>query len=263
MRPGTGAPRLWIFDFDGTLSPIVADRAAARLHPASRELLADLARDPVNRVAVLSTRAIEDLVPRIPVPDVILGGSSGLEWRLPGGRRVVPREATRRKLEEARARVLPGLGRIGAIRGVEIEDKRWSVAVHYRRVPADTMPELVPFLDELAGCPGIRVYPGPMAAEVQLIPSVDKAFGVRRLCRLLAFAPGRWRLFYAGDDENDAPAMRWVLARKGTVFVVGKRMRIPGALAVQGAPALVRVVRAQAGLQPAGRRGIREGEAAG
>ena len=263
MRPGIRAPRLWVFDFDGTLSPIVADRTAARLHPASRALLADLAREPANRVAVLSTRAIEDLPPRIPVPGVILWGSSGLEWRLPDGRRVVPREATRRKLAEARARILPSVGRLGAIRGVEIEDKGWSVAVHYRRVPADTMPGLVPLLDELAGFPGIRVYAGPMAAEVQFFPRVNKAFGVRRLCRLLAFAPGRWRLFYAGDDENDAPAMRWVLAQKGTVFAVGNAVRVPGALAVQGVSALARAVRAQAGLEPPGRGGIRGEEVAG
>lgn len=255
MRPVARAPRLWVFDFDGTLSPIVADRTAARLHPASFELLGDLSADPRNRVAVLSSRDLDDLAARVAVPRVILGGASGLAWRTPGGHRVLPGEATERKLEEARNRVFPLLGRLGAFPGVEIEDKRWSVAVHYRAILPDAMPMLLPLLDDLSGVAGIRVYAGPMAAEVQFFPSVNKAFGVRRLCRLLAFVPGRGRLFYAGDDENDAAAMRWVLARKGTAFAVGDRLRVPGALAVDGPVSLARAVRAQAALKaPRGRR---------
>ncbi len=241
------APRLWVFDFDGTLSPIVADRAAARLHPASLALLRDLARDRRNRVAVLSTRTLGDLASRVPVPGVILGGSSGLEWRVAGGRRILAGEATRRKLENVRALALPLLERLGAIPGVEIEDKHWSAAVHYRRVAPETMPTLVPLFEELEGCPGIRVYSGPMAAEVQFLPAVNKALGVRLLCRFLGFDAGRGRLFYAGDDENDAAAMRWVLSRNGTVFAVGKLVRVPGALAVSGPAALARAVRAQIG----------------
>lgn len=263
MRPGTGAPRLWVFDFDGTLSPIVADRTAARLHPASFDLLWDLSADPRNGVAVLSSRDLDDLAARVAVSRVILGGASGLAWRTPGGHRVLPGEATERKLEVARKRVLPLLGRLGAFPGVEIEDKRWSVAVHYRGVLPDAMPMLLPLLDDLFGVAGIRVYAGPMAAEVQFFPSVNKAFGVRRLCRLLGFVPGRRRLFYAGDDENDAAAMRWVLARKGTAFVVGDRLRVPGALAVDGPVALARAVRAQAGLKPVRGKRVREEEATG
>lgn len=153
----------------------------------------------------------------------------------------------KKRLEEARTRVRPVLERFGAVPGVEIEDKRWSIAVHYRGVLPEAMPLLVPLLDELERCPGIRVYSGPMAAQVQLIPSVDKVFGIRLLCRFLNFDARRGRLFFAGDDENDAAAMRWVLSRNGTVFAVGRQVRIPGALAVDGPPALARAVRAQIG----------------
>ncbi len=247
MSAGPDARRLWVFDFDGTLAPIVPDRDAARLAPDSLVLLKDLARDPRSRVAVLSTRTLDDLVPRVPVRGVILGASSGLEWQVPGGRRVLAGEAARKRLETARAGALPLLTRLGAVAGVEIEDKRWSAAVHYRNVSPETMPSLVPLFGELERCPGIRVYSGPMAAEVQFLPSVSKVFGVRLLCRFLGFEAGRDRLFYAGDDENDAVAMRWVLARNGTVFAVGKLVRVPGALAVSGPSALARAVRAQIG----------------
>ncbi len=263
MRTAPRVPRLWVFDFDGTLSPIVADRTAARLHPASRALLRDLAADRSNRVAVLSTRGLDDLALRIRVPGVVLGGASGLTWRLPGGRLVLPGDAMERKLEDARKRVLPLLGTLGDFPAVEIEDKKWSAAVHYRRVPPEAMPGLVPLLGALEKHPGIRVYAGPMAAEVQFFPSVGKSFGIRRLCRLLSFDPGKGRIFFAGDDENDAAAMRWVLSRKGTVFAVGTRVRVAGALRVDGPPGLARAARAQAGIPAPSRKRGRKEEAAG
>jgi len=84
MKRGIGIRRLWVFDFDGTLSPLVPDRAVARLHRASLALLKDLAAEPRDRVAVLSSRTLDDIVPRVPVPQAYLGGGCGLEWRTPG-----------------------------------------------------------------------------------------------------------------------------------------------------------------------------------
>jgi len=238
--------RLFVFDFDGTLSPLVPDRSAAQLHPACRALLRALAGHPGNVVAVLSSRAIEDLVPRVPVPRVYLGGGSGLEWRLPGGHRVKPGDDAERARERARETLRAPLGRLKAFPGVEVEEKRWSAAVHYRAVLPEAVPMLVPLLEELRRTPGIRVFDGPAAAEVQFFPFMNKAVGVRRLCRILSFDPHGAVIVYAGDDDNDAVAMRWVLSRKGTAFAVGGRVRVPGARHVAGPAALARAVRALA-----------------
>jgi trehalose 6-phosphate phosphatase len=238
-----GYRRLWVFDFDGTLSPLVPDRNAARLHPASRSLLKELAADPWNRVAVLSSRSLEDLAPRVPVPGLFLGGGSGLEWRLPTGHRITPGDVAKRKLEEARAAVLPALSRLSSFPGVELEDKRWSAAVHFRQVLPEALPMLHPLIRDLDGHAGIRVFEGPAVAEVQFFPSVNKSFGVRTLCRFLRFDPSGGRIFYAGDDENDAVAMRWVISKKGTAVIVGGRIRLPGVRCVDGPSGLARAVR--------------------
>lgn len=243
MMPGIDIRRLWVFDFDGTLSSLVPDRTVARLHPASLALIKDLAAEPRDRVAVLSSRTLEDIVPRVPVPQAYLGGGSGLEWRIPGGCRISPGYEAEKKLEEVRRDFLPKLERIGAFPGVELEDKRWSVSVHYRHVPPDTLSALFALLDEMKREPALRLFEGPAVAEVQLFPSVDKSFGIRRLCHLLSFRPSDGRIFYAGDDENDAVAMRWVLARKGTVFAVGGRVRVEGARYVDGPVDLAQAVR--------------------
>ncbi len=248
MRGGIGYRRLWMFDFDGTLSPIVPVRTEARMHPACRSLLRELVRAPGNLVAVLSSRSLEDLASRLPLRGVFLGGGSGLEWRLPGGHRIVPGREVARSAENARTRIVPLLENISSVPGADIEDKRWSIAVHYRRVPADERAALVPLLDKVRRQEEVRVFEGPAVLEILLVPGWDKAIGLDHLCRFLRFDPSGGRIVYAGDDENDGTAMRWALSRKGTALAVGNRPGVPGARTVSGPASLANAVRRLASL---------------
>ena len=245
MNDVPGTRRLWVFDFDGTIAPIVPARDSARLHPEWRNLLEELSRTrtPGHSVAVLSSRGIEDLARRVPLPGVILGGASGLVWCLPGGHEIYPGNAAKIRREKSRAVLAPLLSRLSSFPGVDVEDKGWSVAVHHRRVLPEAAAMMEPLLEELERTPGIRVFRGPCVAEVQLLPEVNKSFGVRRLCRLLGVDPSKAQLLYAGDDENDAVAVRWVLGKGGIAFCVGKPMNIPGVRFVETPVDLARAVR--------------------
>jgi trehalose-phosphatase len=248
--PKDGIAGLWVFDFDGTLSPIVPDRDAARLHPECRRVLKALAQAPGQFVAILSSREIGDLSGRVLLPGVILGGASGLEWRLPGGHRVHPGDVAEARREKAREALAPLLSELSSFPGVDVEDKGWSVAVHHRHVLPDAVTLLQPLLSELERTPGIRLFRGPSVVEVQLFHQVNKSFGIRRLCRFMGFDPSRIRLHYAGDDENDAVAMRWVLRKGGIAFCVGNRIRVPGVRVVDGPADLARAVRELAAIDP-------------
>jgi hypothetical protein len=79
---------------------------------------------------------------------------------------------------------------------------------------------------------------------------VSKSFGVRTICRIIGFDPSKERIVYAGDDTNDAVAMRWVLRRGGVSFSVGGVARVPGARIVENPVALARAVGALAGIPP-------------
>jgi trehalose-phosphatase len=100
---------LWVFDFDGTLSTLVPERNKAELHPACRKMLGDLVKNPHNHVAVLSSRALDDLSPRVPVRGIFLGGGSGTEWRIPGLHRVTPGGKGEQRLLAARTLVMESL----------------------------------------------------------------------------------------------------------------------------------------------------------
>ena len=234
---------LWVFDFDGTLSPIVADRNKARLHRECERMLRSLARSPWNRVAVLSSRTLDDVVSRVPIPEVFTGGASGLEWQFPGGRRIGPGADSEALLEKKRTAVSPILKEMAFIPGVEIEDKRWSVAIHYQNTSPGSSRKRTSLLQRLRDRTGIKVYLGPKVVEVQLLGGGGKSAGVRRLCRIADWDPTGERIVYAGDDENDAVAIRWVLSRGGTGIVVGNRITVPRALHVENPAGLAQAVR--------------------
>ena len=235
--------RLWIFDFDGTLSPLVSHRKKATLPESSGRLLYRLAADPESRVAIISSRALDDLIRKVSIPGIYLGGGSGLEWRLPDKNRVMPPGIYIEKLLKARKVVDPLLEKFSTIRGVDLEEKCWSVALHFRNVGPDEWIRVSSMIKELRKYPGICVFEGPAVAEVQFFRSANKSFGVRRLCRMLGFRPDG-NIFYAGDDENDAKAMKWIVSRNGTAIIVGGIINLRGIPRVNGPEELVRAVNA-------------------
>ena len=113
---------LLAFDFDGTLSPIVAQRDGASMRATTRGLFQKLCE--LYPVAVISGRARADVAERLSGCGVrYVIGNHGLE---PG----TNLRAARRTLDEARAKVAALSAKTP---GIELEDKRYSLAVHYRR----------------------------------------------------------------------------------------------------------------------------------
>jgi trehalose 6-phosphate phosphatase len=113
---------LLAFDFDGTLAPIVPDRASASMRARTRRLLARAC--VLYPCAVISGRSQADVAERLSGAAVkYVVGNHGLE---PGT------ELTYFARETARAAPLLR-GALAGFAGIDVEDKRYSLAVHYRR----------------------------------------------------------------------------------------------------------------------------------
>ena len=234
MKLGIGQNRLWVFDFDGSVSRRATDPCDARLHGRCEAMLRFLVSGPWNRVAVISIRPLDDLAAKIPVPRVLLGGCSGLEWALPGGLRTTPDETQERILGERRQAIAPFLREIAAIPGMEVTDKKWSVAIHYRDASPRSFPRRMRLLQQLRSRGDIKIHRVRDAVEIQLVPGGSKSDGVRRLCRMIGWDPSLGEIAYAGGDEIDAAVMKWVLRNGGSVYVVGDRISVPSARYVEG-----------------------------
>ena len=196
-------------DFDGTLSSIVDDPAAAAPVPGALEVLADLATT-FGTVAVISGRPVAFLQPILP-PAVQLHGLYGLERVVAGERSDHDAAAAWRVGVDA----VVAASRAWAPEGVGVEPKGGlSITLHYR-----TRPELgdavLRFAEEQAAASGLAMRPARMSVELHPPVAVDKGTVLRSL------AGGAGAACFAGDDAGDLPAFTALddLAAEGTAAV--------------------------------------------
>lgn len=191
-------------DFDGTLSPIVADPRDARAQPGAAAALRALARR-VGTLAIITGRPAATAVDYgglADVPALIVLGHYGFE-RWSDGQ--VAARPTPAGVSAARER-LPGiLVSAGAPAGTWTEDKGHAVAVHTRRTadPDAALRLLRPSLERLAEDEGLLAQPGRMVIELRP-RGMDKGAALKAL---ISERASRVVLF-CGDDLGDLPAFR-------------------------------------------------------
>ncbi len=189
-----------LLDFDGTLSEIVPDPAAARPVAGMDAILAELADE--CPVAIISGRDLDDLRERISVRGVWLAGSHGFELMAPDGARHVPDAVPGVERELAAAEGELG-ARLRQIEGVRIESKRFAIAVHYRTVPDEAVGRVSAAVHSIGRARGLRVTIGRKVVELRPDIDWDKGTALRWIMQRLAVPV---LPIYLGDDMTDEDA---------------------------------------------------------
>lgn len=226
-------PTLYAFDFDGTLSRIVQDPSAAVISKGMDLLLQELST--YAPVAIVSGRSIEDLKNHLKfVPPYLIGnhGLEGLGTR-PGSLEVA--NQTCRGWNQYLKKNLP---RQFEKMGIEIEDKTYSIALHYRKSQAKKKArmdilEVVSSLD-----PRPRIIMGKCV--VNILPTGAPHKGVA-LVELMLQA-GIKSAFYIGDDDTDEDVFSLPNARIMTVRV-GKKSSSQAQFYIQNQSEVGRLLR--------------------
>lgn len=188
-------PLLVVTDFDGTLSPIVADPARAALAEGAELVLSRLSDVPGVHVGVMSGRGFADLGERVgQVPGVRLIGSHGAEYGAAADASMMDqRDELVRELETLLAPYDEAF----------LEVKPVSASVHTRRM-ADRAAAASLREQVLAG-PGSVVgrtaKAGKEVVEIAVVEA-DKGVALRRL----ADEVGAAAIIYLGDDVTDEDA---------------------------------------------------------
>jgi trehalose 6-phosphate phosphatase len=183
-----GARVLIGLDFDGTLAPIVRDRHAATMRSETRRLLERTCA--LYPCAIFSGRARPDLLNR-------LGAARAQRVVSNLGFEVGSHDA---KLVQAIARLKPLLeAQLGALSGVEVEDKRYSLAIHYRRCrrKRDARATIGRVGMQLSAA--FRVVPGKLVVNVVHARAPTKATALLHLREELRADTA----LYVGDDVSD------------------------------------------------------------
>lgn len=194
------------FDFDGTLSPIVADPSAARPQPGIVEALARLG-PLVGGLALVTGRPAGEAVrlagldrPGAPERLVVLGHYGIERWESTTGE--LTTAAPPPGLDVVR-RELPTMLAAAGVPDAAIEDKGLAVAVHVRRCaePSAAYERLREPLFALAERVGLAAEPGRHVIELRPM-GMDKGRALSALREELAADT----VMFTGDDLGDLAA---------------------------------------------------------
>lgn len=180
-------------DFDGTLSHIITDRDAVRPVEGVVESLCSLA-DVCGAAAVVSGRPVSFL-DQFFSPPVELSGLYGIEHRSASGLVVDP----------TAMEWMPIITEIAADAeqrfGPEaVEDKTYSLTVHYRGASSERAAEIEAWAEEVATAQGLHPRSAKMSVEMHPPISRDKGDAVADMLSGLSAA------IYFGDDVGDRSA---------------------------------------------------------
>jgi trehalose 6-phosphate phosphatase len=225
IRSHTGL--ILLFDFDGTLTPIVDRPEAATLADDLRSLLKALASKKGMTLGVVSGRALSDLKSKVNILNIIYAGNHGLEIEGPELQFIHPLmqefKSTMRILSQVMNKTM------AKIKGLFIEDKGLTLSVHYRLVESpDKEIEVKNMFERVVGVARmlgkVRTTSGKKVYEVR--PAIDWDKG-KAIEHVISHYRERGKhiekalAIYLGDDLTDEDAFKSIAKYRGISIYVG------------------------------------------
>jgi trehalose-phosphatase len=216
-----GSPLVMLLDVDGTLAPIAPTPGQAQVPESTREVLKRLVAMPDTNVALVSGRAADDAWRIVKVDGVWVIGNHGFELRDPGGTVTVDSRAA--EFTEAIAAATSRLAdEFRSIPGVIVENKRWTMTVHYRLANADAAPGLIARTTDIGKTHGLVATLGKEVVELRPPVRANKGTASIALIEKLDQLDGSEAeaLMYAGDDSTDEDAFAALRGRYSRAVTV-------------------------------------------
>lgn len=207
IREQVKGGRIAVFlDYDGTLTPIVESPEKAVLSNHMRNVVRNLA-DRCT-VGIISGRDLPDVQKMVNIGNIFYAGSHGFDVSGPKDFHI--------KFQKG-VDFLPLLDKIGdklrgklnQIPGVLVERKKFSIAVHYRKVKEEKIKQVEKIVDRvLAENSGLQKSYGKKIFELQ--PKVDwnKGKALLWLFESLKLDKAKVVPVYIGDDTTDEDAFK-------------------------------------------------------
>jgi trehalose 6-phosphate phosphatase len=230
-RPGRVLPNLsasevaqrlgecaFLLDIDGTLLDLAPTPREVWVPPGLAETLSRLHDKTAGALALVSGRSLND-IDLIFAPDQFPAvGGHGAEMRISADSEAVATHAP--PMDKELKRRLAAIAKLSP--GILLEDKGYSLALHYRLAPhaEKAIYEAVSLIRaDLPSAP-IEVLPGKCVCEIKQ-SGFDKATGVREL---MTHEPFRGRCpIFIGDDVTDESVFAIMPDLGGLAFSVGRR----------------------------------------
>lgn len=216
---------LWFFlDYDGTLAdfaptPDIVEPDSQLIH-----ILGQLAHQPNLRLTLISGRMLSQIRTLVPLDDIYLAGTYGVEIQLPSGE-VIQRVSL--------GTIRPALQRVKAgwtilvqeLDGFFIEDKNWAVAMHARFAERGEAESVLDQARSIARRETQRVDLQIQGGDRFLEIGPRLAHKGETVAWMLDNFPlPEALLVYLGDDDKDEQAFTVIHASGGVCVLVGPRL---------------------------------------
>jgi trehalose-phosphatase len=213
-----GSPLAVMLDVDGTLAPIAPTPDQAVVPTATRIAIRKLVHLPDVHVALVSGRSATDVLRMAPIEGAWIVGNHGLEIRTSKGELSAIPEA--RQYQGAIVKAANILGRVTReTTGALLEDKRWTLSLHYRLVDDRTVPQLTTRARDVARELGLRITEGKRVIELRPPVEINKGTAAVAFAERVGAIPNGCVL-YAGDDQTDEDAFRALRARHSRTVTI-------------------------------------------
>ncbi|WP_024520917.1 trehalose-phosphatase [Bradyrhizobium sp. Tv2a-2] len=209
-----------LLDIDGTLLDLMPTPREVWVPPGLAKTLNGLVAATSGALALVSGRSLND-IDLIFAPERFPAvGGHGAEMRLNPESEAGPPFAP--SLDKELKRRLAAIARISP--GILLEDKGYSLALHYRLAPhaKDAIEASIALIRADMPAAAVEVLPGKCVFEIKAA-GFTKAIGVRALMQHAPFA-GRRPLFI-GDDVTDETVFAIMPEMQGLAFSVGHRAK--------------------------------------
>ncbi len=214
-------PVIFLFDYDGTLTPIVSHPSLAKLDESLRRTLTRLSQLPNVRIGVISGRSLDNVRSNVSIDSIYYAGSGGLEIdRITRVDRFPRIDQTGRLFDEIQDHIH---GLLTKYPGTWIERKPGALSIHYRgltgMIAAGFRYEIVNVLSALEE---LRVRVVSEAIEVTPLDGWHKGTAVEMIVSdVTAELNTKPFLVFFGDAPNDEEAMLTTRSLGGLTIGIG------------------------------------------
>jgi trehalose 6-phosphate phosphatase len=204
-----------LLDIDGTILDIAPSPAEVWVPTGLRPTLSRLVDLTDGAVALVSGRSINDIDLIFSPLQLAAIGVHGAEMRVSGAAEVQSRIAP---LSKGLKRKLATIAELGP--GILVEDKGYSLALHYRLAP-DKGPAILDAANKICSDALqelVEILPGKLVVDIKPA-AINKGNAVSALMEYPPFA-GR-RPIFIGDDTTDLPVFGVIPKFGGQAYSVG------------------------------------------
>lgn len=187
LKDFTSLRVLLAFDFDGTLAAIVSDPHKAAIRPTTRSLLRQLTS--LYPCIVVSGRSRSDVRQKL----------SGIQFKeFIGNHGIEPWKSSGAAAREVQTWIPILKRKLESCRGLTLEDKRFSVSIHYRRA-RNKKNAIKAIASAARTLPGVRLVGGKNVVNIVLGGAPHKGSAVERALQKERCDTA----IYVGDDVTD------------------------------------------------------------